>query len=47
MNVNRAGFTVCLFYGAVGRVELSPSTRAPAQGGGPGALDDDCLDIRL
>lgn len=30
INVNHAGFTVCLFYGAVGRVELGPSTRAPA-----------------
>lgn len=30
INVNHAGFTVCLFYGAVGRVELSPSKRAPA-----------------
>lgn len=24
INVNHAGFTVCLFYGAVGRVELGP-----------------------
>lgn len=30
INVNRAGFTVCLFYGAVGSAELGPSTRAPA-----------------
>lgn len=30
INVNHAGFTVCLFYGAVGRVELGPSTRSPA-----------------
>lgn len=30
INVNHAGFTVCLFYGAVGRVALGPSTRAPA-----------------
>lgn len=30
INVNHAGFTACLFYGAVGSAELGPSTRAPA-----------------
>lgn len=30
INVNHAGFTVCLFYGAVGRAGLGPSARAPA-----------------
>lgn len=33
INVNHAGFTVCLFYGAFGSVELGPSTRAPACSG--------------
>lgn len=30
INVNHAGFTACLFYGAVGSAELGPSRRAPA-----------------
>lgn len=30
ININHAGFTACLFYGAVGSAELGPSTRAPA-----------------
>lgn len=54
INANHAGFTVCLFYGAVGRVMLGPSMSAPAEstgrwrgGGGRGDLDDVCLDIQL
>lgn len=53
INANHAGFTVCLFYGAVGRVELGPSTSAPAEsmrrwiGRGGVDLDDVCLDIQL
>lgn len=34
INANHAGFTVCLFYGAVGRVKLGPSMSAPAESTG-------------
>lgn len=48
IHVNQAGFTVCLFYGAVGRTEHGPSMRAPAgsrtQGG---SFDEVRLDTSL
>lgn len=34
INANHAGFTVCLFYVAVGRVKLGPSMSTPAESTG-------------